>query len=236
MGDESETARLGGFYQFCGWVAMATAVGMALAVVAFFIWPPVHLDDGGGPVLEMLADDPWGGFFELDPAVLILNLIQLPIVIGLFVALRPVNPAGAWTALSIGVPSVGAIVVARPIIELYRLADAHQMASTADERLAIEGAATALLAQFDGTGWAIATGGIPLSFLVSFVIMRHHPGFSRWTARLGIVTSVGSLPFFVPVVGPLLLLFAGTVAGVVTTVFLARDFFRLGRSPAPSGA
>ena len=217
------------FFNVCGWLAISTAVGMALAVVAFFLFPPIGLDDGGEAVLTMLSDDPWDGFLRLDPAVLVLNLIQFPIIVGLFVALRSTSPSGAWTALAIGAPTTVAIVVSRPILELYQLADEFEKATTPEARGEAAAAAAALLAQFNGTGWAIATGGIPLSFLISFVVMRRHPVFNPWTARLGIVTSAGSLPFFVPVIGPLLLLFAGTIAGIATTSLLARDFFRLGR-------
>lgn len=217
------------------WVSLATAVGMALSIPAFFAWPPVATALSAGEVLDLLHREPVAGFFHLDPAVLVLNIAQIPVMAALFVALRRVDPGWAWIALLVGVASAVAVVPARPIVELYALAERHAAADP-EMQVVLEAAATGLLAQFEGTGWAIATGGIPLSYLVSFVLMLRSTDFARVTAWTGIATSAGSLPFFVPVVGPLLLLFLGTVVGIASCGLVARDLFRLARRPTTGAA
>jgi len=61
-------------------------------------------------------------------------------------------------------------------------------------------------------------------------VMRLSPAFGRVTAWTGILAGAGSLAFFLPVVGVLLLFVLGTVGSVVWLVLVARDLARVRRT------
>lgn len=212
-------------------VATVAAVGVTLlviiAIVVFFIWGYAPREVPTAEILDTLQTNLVGALFSLDLVLLITQLIMVAPLLALYVVLRPVNPSYALIALALGLISVVLSIVARPITELVYLSDQYSAATSEAARSQYLAAAETLVAIFDGTAWMIYTVFLALSTLITSVLMLDSPHFTRLTAWIGIALGVTSLGFFMPVVGPLLLLVA-TFGGIVWYVLVARVFYRLG--------
>jgi hypothetical protein len=160
---------------------------------------------------------------RLDPVVLLASLTQLPLFLALWIALRRASPTVATLALLSGVTGVAAMLPTRPIVELYALAELHAAAAGAAEAGRYVAGAEVLLAQFHGMSWAV---GIVLGGLAGIgfgAAMLRAPSFRRITGWTGVIAATGSLAFFVPVVGLVLLFVLGTIGSVVWLGLVARD-------------
>jgi hypothetical protein len=225
-----------------GGVAAWTTAGLvAFAVAGFFVWPHVFGMLSAEQVLTGIRADPAGFVMRLDPVVLLATLTQLPLFLALWIVLRRASPTVATLALASGVTGIAAMLPTRPIVELYALAEQYAAAAGAAEADRYVAAAEVLLAQFHGMAWAV---GIVLGGLagVGFgAAMLRAPSFRRITGWTGIAAGAGSLGFFVPVVGLVLLFVLGTIGSVVWLALVAGDLRRVrlagtgtGRTPPPA--
>jgi hypothetical protein len=211
-----------------GAVACVTVIVMVSLSVAGYFWRPyAPREESTREIFESLRDGLLGALVSLDIMLPVTALVTMLVMLALYAALRPVNESWALIALVVGIVGVVLIVPARPIAELVYLSDQYAAASSEAARSQYLAAGEALIAVFDGTAWMVFTVFIGTSGLISSLLMLRSEVFTTATAWLGVVATVPSFGFFIPVLGPLLL-FVGTFAGVVWYVLLAWTFYRLG--------
>lgn len=212
-----------------GGLAIGQAMLVAFAVVAYFVWPQVFGTHDARQVLEGIERAPYAYFMKLDPVVLVGTVVQMPVFLALWAALRHDAPVGAALGLVLGGCSTAACLTTRPIVELYALADAYEVAASPEQEAIYVAAAEGLLAQFHGSAWGVsimAGGGAGLVFGLS---MRRASAFSKTSAWATAASGVGALLVPVPGVGLMALFALGTVVGVVASVAYGLDLLRMGR-------
>jgi len=215
-------------FRLTGGLALAQAGLVAFAVVAWVIWPHVFADHDALMVLEGLQRNPVAYVMKLDPIVLVGTLAQLPVFVGLWVALSRDAPIASALGLVSGAVSTAAVLTTRPIVDLYALARIEATA-TAERQAAVVAAAEGLLAQFHGTAWAISIGCGGLAGILFALAMRHSPHFRTVTVWTTGLSGVGALLIVIPYVGLLSLFLLGTLVGMWASVSYGIDLRRMGR-------
>ncbi len=220
-------------YIIGGVTSLVTVALVVFAIAAFFIWPYKPGFTSTVSIFEMLQKDRLGGLMSMDLLMLVIVPFNIPLSLALYVALRRVNATYALGALILNLVAVGLLIQTRPLVELVLLSDKYAAATTEAARSHYLAAGEALLAVFSGTGWAVQNIFAILASLINCWLMLRTPAFSKFTAWFGIAINLIGLGFAIPVAG-MVLLFLNTIGIVVWLPSLARDFFRLGRTPLPA--
>ncbi len=215
-------------YRLGGIASLLVAASIALAVLAYFIWPYTPGVVTTENILVTLHTDRVGGLIALDVLTVPIILLNVLPLLALYAALRRINESYALIALVLGVIAVPMLLTARPITELVMLSDKFATATTEALRSQYLAAGDALLEHFSGTAWLVESFCLIVSGLISAVLMLRSPIFGRPTAYVGIATSLFGFGFILPVIGPLLFL-VNTVLSIVFSILVARGLFRLGR-------
>jgi hypothetical protein len=200
---------------------------IAIAVIACFIWPYSPGSSTVGSIFETLQENPLGGLVSLDVMMVVIMPIMVLPLLGVYVALKPVNESYALIALVLGLMGNVVIFAGRPVVEMVYLSDQYAAATSEMARASYLAAGEAFHAVFGGTAWASSLVLVGISGIISSLLMLRSRVFTRATAWVGLAISVVGLAFWVPGVGALLSLLA-TIGGVVWYLQLARAFYRLG--------
>jgi len=212
-----------------GWIASIVALLIVVcALIAYLIWPYTPGFTTTAEIFSKIQSNRLGALMELDFFLLVGILFSTLLFLAAYAALNQVNPSYALIALALGLISVAAMIPARPIMELFALSDLHAATTAEPARTQVLAAGEALLALFNGTAWAISTLFGALAWLTYSFIMLRSNWFRKATAIVGIISNTAAFFFFLPVVG-VVLLFIATFGGLVWSVLLARDFYRIER-------
>jgi hypothetical protein len=208
---------------------LSTAI-IVLGVVAYFIWPYLPGYTTMEQIFSILQNDPLAGLMALDFFLVLGNLFGILLFTALYVSLKRANESYALIALALGLIAAVLIIPARPIMELFSLSDLYVNAVNDAARSQYLAAGEALLALFNGTGWATNTvlGGI--SFLISALLMLRGTIFSKATAWVGIISNIAVLCFWIPGSIGAIFLFLSLPGYIIWYIQLAPKFFKLGRA------
>ena len=218
-------------YKMAGVAAIVSELVILLGIVTYFIWPYAPGATSTANILLLLQKDPLGGLVSLDLFLFVGNLFSIFLFLALYVSLKPLNESIALVALVVGLTGVVLLIPSRPIFEIFALSGKYAAATTEPARDHYLAAAEALLALFDGTGWAMNTLLGALSLLASSVLMLRSGLYGKPAAYTGIITNLLVCGFFIPVLGKLLLFIS--LPGYMAWYFLlAKRFFQMGRSAA----
>lgn len=235
FGAERADPRWKDLYTIGGIACIAGVIVTIAAVIAFFIWPYQPGFKSTIDVFAALQQDRLGGLMALDFFFIVGTLVSIFPMLALYAALKRVNESYALIALALGIIAVAALIPARPIAELVFLSDRYAAATTDAARSQYRAAGESLLALFNGTAWLVNIVFASVSSLISSVLMLRSAIFSKATAYVGIIVSIGVLCFFIPVIG-MYLIFLATMGGAVFYILVGRRLLQLGRQPALSGA
>jgi hypothetical protein len=222
----SESTPYAPLIRIAGWFAWIQAGSVIFAIAGYFIWPHVFDDHNGLMVLEGIRSQPWEYFMKLDPFVLIGTLLQFPVYLGLWAVLKERFASVSFLALIIGLISTVAVLGTRPIRELYWLSDTYYEATSAEQQIVVIAASESLLAQFHGTAWLISIIFGGLSALMFFSAMRHSSYFQRSSAITLLLSGLGAVFCWLPVIGIALLFLLGTIVGVLASLLVGYDLQR----------
>ncbi len=209
--------------------AILSAVSIAFAIVAYFIWPYKGNTSSIADILTVLQTDRIGGLIALDVSMLIIGPITILMFLAIFSVLRRVDEPIALLALILNMMAIALVIVCRPLVELVMLSDQFALATDAIEKSRILAAGEVLRTQLDGTAWAIQTAFLMIAGLINNTLMLRTKYFKKRTAWAGIVISAIGLPFFLPEIG-LVFLFLNTIGSIPWCIFVAIDFFRISRA------
>jgi hypothetical protein len=214
-------------YRIGFFACIAVPVSIALAVIAYFIWPYTPGFTSVAGILTLLHEDTFAGLVSLDLSVVILMPIMALHVLAIYAVLKQVSESYALLALVLGLMGIVLWLAARPLVEMVYLSDQYAAATTDSARNQYLAAGEALSALFNGTMWMLSQFLIAISYTIDALLMLRTSAFAKATAYVGLGIAVFGYGFWIPVIGPILSLL-GTVFGIVWYVLMARDFFRLG--------
>lgn len=209
--------------------AILSAVSIAFAIVAYFIWPYKGNTSSIEDILTVLQTDRIGGLIALDVSMLIIGPITILMFLALFIVLRRVDEPIALLALIMNMMAIALVIVCRPLVELVMLSDQFSLATDSIEKSRILAAGEPLRLQLDGTAWAIQTAFLMIAGLINNTLMLRTTNFKKRTAWTGIVISAIGLPFFLPEIG-LIFLFLNTIGSIPWCIFVASDLFKISRA------
>ncbi len=217
-------------YKIGGVAAMALAAGMAFAVIAYFIWPYTPGYVPIAKVFGLINSGRIAGLMSMDLLLVICNLVSIPFLIGLYVALRRINESLALMAVVLGMISVIVVIPARPLSEIVTLSDRYAAAVTGAEKDRLMAAGEALLTLFNGSSWMVFYVFSNAAGLLYGILMLRSPLFGKATAIIGIVASIAAFGVFIPAVGIVFGL-AAMPGAIIYAVLVSLKLMRAGFNP-----
>src|SRR5688572_21626526 len=168
-----ETADYWQLYRVASICTMAIALLTPLAIVVFIIWRPPYkgtIEDW----FQVFQDSRFVGLLSMDLLLILVLLLEIPVILGLYAALRPINAwlitlaviSGWWDSVSI-------------YPQLLRLRCSHSANSILIRQLqkprksSSWGAGEAMLATYEGTRFHLnyILGGTIVPALISLVML-----------------------------------------------------------------
>jgi hypothetical protein len=209
--------------------AILSALSIAFAIVAYFIWPYKGNTSSIEDILTVLQTDRLGGLIALDVSMLIIGPITILMFLAIFSVVRRVDEPIALLALILNMMAIVLVIVCRPLVEFVMLSDQFAITTDAAEKSRILAAGELLRLQLDGTAWTMQTAFLMIAGLINNTLMLRTTYFKKRTAWTGIVISAIGLPFFLPEIG-LIFLFLNTLGSIPWCIFVARDLYRISRA------
>lgn len=191
-------------FQVAGAGALITALLIPLQIVAFIVWP---LPEGGVTEwFELFQESPFIGLVSFDLAILIEEMLLIPIVLALYLVLRRASPslvlmaAGAWFV------SIALFVGANTGFEMLALSGGYAEAASDAERTTYLAAGQAMLSAYMEQGSSFVVGYVLASLagiLIGLAMLRAtiFPRLAAWAA---IAANVLGFGLFLPEIGVLL--------------------------------
>ena len=221
-------------YKIGGAAALITAVLMPIQVLVFIIWPP-PLEGTVSDWFALFQSNRLIGLIDLDLLLVADQVLLVPILLALYVALRRISASIMLIATALGFVGIILFIVANPAVEMLSLSDRYAAATTDAQRASILAAGQAMLAGWQGTAFhagyllaSVAGVAIPLVMLRTTI-------FGKAIAYLGLLANAVGLGLYLPVIGLFLALFS-VVFLECWYILLARRLFQFGQGVANDAA
>ncbi len=158
-------------FRFGSNAAILSALSIAFAIAAYFIWPYKGNSSSVEEILTILQTDRLGGLIALDVSMLIIGPITILMFLAIFSALRRVDEPIALLALLFNMMAVVLVIICRPLVELVMLSNQFALATEAVEKSRILAAGELLRLQLDGTAWTMQTAFLMIAGLINNTLM-----------------------------------------------------------------
>ena len=217
-------------YRLAGVAAGLAALITPIAIAVFAIWPPPY-DEGAAKWFELLRENKILGLVSLDLLFVVVNVLMIPVMLGLYMALRRLSPSYITLAVVTFFVGLAAFFATNPSVEMLSLSNQYADATTEAQRTAVVGAADALLAGFEGTAFHVNYILAQLAGIAIGLVILRAGVFSRPLGWLMVIGNAVGFGLYIPVVG----LGFSALAGVILWIWMiamARGFFRIGRDEA----
>ena len=222
--------RWGALYRIAGVSALLTGVLIPLQIVAFVVWPP--------PAGEVV---PWFGVFQdsaiiglisFDLAILLEEVLLVPIILAMYVLLRRSSESLMLIAAALWLLSVALFIGSNTGFEMLALSKGYEAAGTEAGRAAYVAAGQAMLATYMQQGSSFVMGYLlaaAAGTLVGVGMLRNRV-FSRVAAWAVIVANILGLGLFLPGYGVLISL-GSVVILIVWYLLIGRRLLQLAAKP-----
>jgi hypothetical protein len=215
-------------YRVSAVAALIVAVFTPLQIILFLGWPPPGSVAG---YFALFQSNRLLGLLDLDLLMIIDELLMIPLLLALYIALRRSNPSLILIATALGLISVALYCVSREAtFTMSALSDQYAVATTEAQKTMLLTIGQMMLATYNGTVFDLyyilgAVGGL----ITAIVMLRSHI-FSRFTGYAGLVMS--GLMLVPPTIGPvgLMLSLFSLVPMMIWLILLARRFLQLAQS------
>ena len=221
-----------GLYRLGGASALAAALITAVSIVAFIVWPPP--DGTAADWFALFNDNPLRGLVSLDLPFLVVNVLMVPLMLALYMALHRVNPAAMLIAIAVYAVSLAGVFASNPMVEMLSLSRQYT-AATGAQQTALLGAGEALLASYEGTAFHAFYILGQLAGIVIGVVMLRSAAFGRLIAYLMIVGNFVGFGLYLPTIGLTLSVLSGLVLWV-WMILLGRRLLQAGATRLTSGS
>ena len=212
-------------YKVAGMSALVTAVLIVAQMIVYIIWPPpsTAID-----TFKLFQDNALVGFLALDLLYVIDNVLLIPILLALYVALRRTNESFMLIGAALGFVGIAALFASNPAANMNFLSGQYAAAATDAQRALLLAAGEAMLAVYSGTAYHISLILGSVALVIIPIVMLQSKIFSKATAYMGILANVLALGFYVPKIGIYILLFS-VIFLLVWYILITRRLFQLGR-------
>jgi len=222
----------GWLYKVGASAALIVVAFIPIQIVLFIAWPPPGFQPTSSNVIGWftLFDKHWlVGLLQLDLLLVVDQILGVPIILALYVALRRASESVMAIATALGLVGIAAYLSSNTAIAMLFLSQQYAAATTEAERFQLVGAGQAMLATYTGTAFQVnyVVGSVVL--VMTAIVMLRSKIFSKATAYVGILASVIGLGLYVPRVG-LFLSIASVPFLAVWNVLIARRLFQLART------
>jgi hypothetical protein len=213
-------------YRVAGMSALVTAVFIVAQMIAFILWPPptITID-----YFNLFRDNAFLGFLALDLLYVIDNVLLIPILLALYVALRKTNESLMLIGAALGFVGIAALFSSNPSANMHFLSGQYAAATTEAQRSLLLAAGEAMLAVYSGTAYHVSLILGSVALVIISIVMLQSKIFSNATAYMGILANVLALGLYVPKVG-IYILFLSVVFLLVWYILITRRFFQLGQA------
>jgi hypothetical protein len=197
-----------------------------VAIAIYFVWPYKPGIVSVADIFATIQTNPFSALMSLDFFDVVIMIISIPLILAMYVTMRPAGESFALVAMVFGIFSCVMILTARPIAEMFSLANQYSAATTDTARFQYLAAGEALTAAYNGTTWMLYIFMFGVwEFITSLQMLRSHL-FGKNTAYLGLVLCTG-MGFFIPMIGTALLLVTSLVSSI-WFILVSRRFSQLG--------
>ncbi len=213
-------------YRIGGAAALVIAVLIPLQAAVFIVSPPPST------VVEYFAlfqKNKLLGLLDLDFLMLIDQLLMVPIILAVYVALRRTSESLMLISAALGFLGIAAYCASREAtLTLLVLSDQYAAAATDAQRTVLLAAGQAMLATYNGTAFHISYNIGQLAGVIISAVMLRGRLFNRVAAWAGILGNLVGWGLYVPTVGIYISLFS--VLGLwIWYILVGTRLLRLGR-------
>ena len=220
-------------YKVGGVAALIVAVLTPIQVILFIGWPPPSSVIG---YFTLFQNSRLLGLLDLDLLMIFDEVLMVPLLLALYVALRRSSQSFMLIATTLGLIAVALYCVSREAtFTMSALSDQYAAATTEAQRSIFLAAGQTMLAIYNGTAFDTyyilgAVGG-----LITAAVMLRSNTFSKVTAYVGLVMS--ALMLVPPTAGMpgLLLSLLSLVPMVLWLILITRRLLKLGEGVSKVG-
>ena len=225
---ETTDSRWNWLYKMAGMAALITAVLIVAQMIIFILWPP---PTNAIDYFSLFQDHVFLGFLALDLLYVIDNLLLIPILLALYVALRKTNESFMVIGTALGFVGIAALIASNPAANMHFLSGQYAAAVTDTQRALFLAAGEAMLAVNSGTAYHVSLILGSVSLVIIPIVMLQGTIFGKATAYTGILANVLALGFYVPKIGIYILLFSVLFLWI-WYILISRRLFQLAQSKA----
>ena len=191
-----------GLYRVAGLGALLTGLLIPLQIVAFIAWPP-PIEGTVADWFDLFQRSPVIGLVSFDLAILLEEVLLIPIVLALYLLLRQESESLMAIAAGLWLVSIALFIASNTGFEMLALSQGYADAATDAQRSDYLAAGQAMLASYMEQGSAFLIGYLlaSLAGVLAGIAMLRNSVFSRWAAYAVIGGNLLGLGLFVPTVG-----------------------------------
>lgn len=216
-----------GLLRLAAVAAIASAVLVPVQVAVFIVWPP-PLDGGAADWFALLRDNRLAGLVDLDLLLVVDNVLLIPILLALFIALRRVRDSVMVPAIVAGFIGIIMYIATNPAIQMATLSDDYAAAVSDGTRATAVAAGETVLAIWQGTAFHVGYLLGSLAGILLGLVMLRSTNFGRATAWMLILANAVGLGLYLPAVGVSIAVFS-VLFLEIWYVLVARALWRLAR-------
>jgi hypothetical protein len=178
-------------FQLAGISALAVVALIPIQGLAYILWPPPTTVVEYFKVFQI---NPLLGFLDLDLLLVLDQLLVVIVLLGLYVALREVDPSLMLIGIAAGLLGATLMIVSREATySMFSLSQQYALASSAEQRAALEAAGQTLLTVYNGTAFSLGYFLAALAMLLISTVMLRSSSFTRLTGVVGVAAGVTGL-------------------------------------------
>ncbi len=222
-------ARWTSLYRIGGAAALIIALLIPLQAAVFIVSPPP------GAVVDYLTlyqTNRLLGLLDLDFLMIVDQILMVPIILALYVALRRANESFMVIAAALAFLGIAAYFASREAtFSMLSLSDAYAAATTEAQRAMVLAAGQAMLASYNGTAFQISYNIGQLAGIIISVAMLQDPvrAFSKVAAWAGILGNLIGWGLYMPTIGIYISLFS--VLGLwIWYILVGRRLLQMGQA------
>jgi hypothetical protein len=213
-------------YNVGGAAALISAVFLPIQIVVFIAFP---LPDSVIGWFTLFQHNRLVGLVDLDLLLVADNVLLVPILLALYVALKRTSESIMAVGTTFGFVGLALFIASNPAFEMLSLSDHYAAATTDAQRSVFLAAGQTMLASWQGTAFQVAYILGSIAGLAVSVVMLRSNIFNKVTAYAGILANAIGLGLFVPTIGVFIAVFS-VVFLWIWYILVARRLFQLGQT------
>ncbi|HVO70622.1 MAG TPA: hypothetical protein VMT24_11285, partial [Aggregatilineaceae bacterium] len=137
-------------YKVGGIAALIIAVCIPIQIIVYMAWPPPTTVMG---YFTLFQNNKLLGLLDLDLLIVTDTTLGIPVLLGLYVALKRANPSFMAIALALGLVATVSYFASNTSFNMLALSDQYAAATTEAQRSTALAAGQAMLAIYNGTAF-----------------------------------------------------------------------------------